>query len=241
MPPVIAILGNQQQTATGEFALQDHTQHAYVAAILQAGGVPFIVPVLEEEAAVVALLQRAEGLLVTGGADISPDLFAEPPLPSLGAVTPLRDQLDEIALRQAAEVDLPVLGICRGIQSMAVFPGGTLYQDVPSQVPNALQHSQKAPGWHGIHEIEITADSLLAKLTGRTSAFVNSFHHQAVKQTPEGFVATAHTVDGVIEAMEKPKARFCLGVQFHPELMAPRHDFVAAIFRGFVGACEGRG
>lgn len=241
MPAVIAVLANQQQSGVGDFTLQDHTQRAYVDAVLNAGGVPFIVPVLEDEAAVAALLERADGLLVTGGADVSPDLFGEQPVPALGSVTPLRDRVDEIALRVATARDLPVLGICRGIQSMAVFAGGTLVQDIPSQVSGAVQHGQKAPGWHGSHEIEIEAGSLLAQLTGRPRAMVNSFHHQAVKDTPRGFCITARTADGVPEAMERPEARFCLGLQFHPELMAARHDFIAGIFRGFVAACAAPG
>ena len=234
MPPVIAILASQQQTAVGEFSLQDYAPRAYSEAILAAGGVPLLLPFMEGEETLAEVLGRADGLLVTGGADLSPDLFGEAPLPTLGAVTPLRDRLDEMALRVASRADMPVLGICRGIQSLAVYAGGTLLQDVPSQVPGALQHSQKAPGWHGSHEIDVVPDSLLARLTGRTKAMVNSFHHQAVRDVPAGFVATARTADGVIEAIEKPEASFCLGLQFHPELMAARHEFIAAIFQGFV-------
>ena len=148
MPPIIAILANQQQTAVGDFSLHDFTPRAYVDALLAAGGVPFILPLLDDAADVAALLDRADGLLVTGGADVSPDLYGEEPVPALGSVTPLRDQLDQIALRLAGERNLPVLGICRGIQSMAVFAGGSLAQDIPSQIPAALQHSQKAPGWY---------------------------------------------------------------------------------------------
>jgi putative glutamine amidotransferase len=237
MPPLIAILANQQQSGTGDFTTTDGAPRAYVDAILGAGGVPFIVPVLEGDATVEALLARADGLLVTGGADVAPDAYGEQPLPALGAVTPLRDQLDQMALRLALTADMPLLGICRGIQALAVYTGGTLIQDIPTQVPDAIQHGQKAPGWHGTHEITIAPDSLLARLTGRAQAMVNSFHHQAVRTVPPGFVATAHTADGVIEAMEKPEARFCLGLQSHPELMAPRHGFVAAIFRALIRAC----
>lgn len=237
MPPVIAIIANQQQTTVGEFSLHHITQQAYVDAILQAGGAPFVLPVIEDEGAIEALLQRADGLLVSGGPDISPDLYGSQPCPNLGSVAPLRDGLDRVALRVAGESGMPVLGICRGIQSMAVFAGGTLYQDVPSEVPGALQHGQKAPGWHGIHELAVTPGSLLARLTGRERLMANSFHHQAVRELPEGFIATARSADGVIEAMEKPEAKFYLGLQFHPELMAPRHECLAAVFRGFVEAC----
>jgi putative glutamine amidotransferase len=236
MPAIIAILAGQQQSTVGDFALQDSAPRAYAEAILAAGGAPLLVPVLQDETIVAALLDRADGLLVTGGADLSPDLFGQQPLPALGSVTPLRDRVDQIALHLAAARELPVLGVCRGIQSMAVFAGGTLIQDIPSQVPGAIQHGQKAPGWHGTHEIEIEPESLLAQLTGRPRAMVNSFHHQAVQDMPPGFVATARTADGVIEAIEKPALKFHLGLQFHPELMAARHDCIAGIFRGFVAA-----
>lgn len=239
MPPVIAILANQQQTSAGEFTLLDITQRAYTEAILAAGGAPLVLPAIEDEAAVRAVLQRTDGLLVTGGADLSPDLYGQQPLPKLGGVSPLRDALDRTTLQYAAEADLPVLGICRGIQAMAVFAGGALIQDIPSQVPDCLQHNQQAPGWHGLHEIDIAPDSRLARLTGRTQAMVNTFHHQALRDVPPGYVASAYTADGMIEAIEKPEAKFHLGLQFHPELMAPRHDFIAAVFRGFVQACGG--
>ncbi|MGE5532473.1 MAG: gamma-glutamyl-gamma-aminobutyrate hydrolase family protein, partial [Bacteroidota bacterium] len=171
--------------------------------------------------------------------DVSPDEFGAAPLQQLGQVDPVRDRMDQVAVRYAvAHPEMPVLGICRGIQSLAVFAGGTLIQDVPSRVPEALQHSQKAPGWHGIHEITIEKDSLLAQATGRSRAMVNSFHHQAVASIPDVFTATAHTADGVIEALERPESAFCLGLQFHPELMAPRHHFIAAIFRRFIEAAN---
>lgn len=237
MRPIIAVLGGLIQTDAGEFSTRDGIPRAYALAIMAAGGVPFMVPCLEDEEAVQALLGRAEGLLISGGADVSPDEFGQEPRPQLGGVEPLRDRLDQIAVRYAlAHPDLPVLGVCRGIQALAVFAEGTLIQDIPSQVPEAIQHSQKAPGWHGSHEIAIESNSLLAAATGRTRAMVNSYHHQAVDQLPDGFRATARTSDGVIEGMERPESRFCLGLQFHPELMAPRHPFIAMIFGRFMAA-----
>lgn len=237
MRPLIAILGGTLQSDAGEFSLRDAIPRAYTLAITAAGGAPFIVPCLEDDEAIEALLTRADGLIITGGADVSPDEYGQQPIKQLGSVEPLRDRLDQVAVRYILEhPELPVVGICRGIQSMAVYAGGTLIQDIPSQVPGAIQHGQKAPGWHGIHEITVESGSLLARTSGRTQAMVNSFHHQAVAEVPEGFVATARTADGVIEAMERPESRFCLGMQFHPELMAAKHPFIAAVFAAFVAA-----
>lgn len=239
MSATIAILGSVVQSDAGEFALRDAIPRAYALAVHAAGGTPFLLPCLEDHAAVERLLTLADGLLITGGADVSPTEFGQQPLGQLGGVDPLRDFVDQIAVRYALQHPaLPVLGICRGIQSLAVFAGGTLLQDVPSQVPGAIQHGQKAPGWHGSHELTIEPGSLLAQACGRTKALVNSFHHQAVDAVPEGFRVTARTADGVVEALERAETPFCLGVQFHPELMAPRHPFIAAIFRHFVAAAE---
>lgn len=239
MRPLIAVLGNITQIDAGDFGVRDNSTRAFTLALSAAGGVPFIVPCLEDDEAVEALLSRADGLLITGGADVAPDEYGQQPLPQLGGLEPRRDRLDRVAVRyMLGHPELPVIGVCRGIQAMAVFAGGALIQDIPSQVTGAVQHSQKAPGWYGIHELSIESGSLLAKVTKRTKAMANSYHHQAVANLPEGFVATARTADGVIEAMERPQSRFCLGMQFHPELMAPQHPFIAAIFAAFVEAAE---
>lgn len=237
MRPIIAILGNII-TGEAEFSHRDINNRPYTEALLAAGAVPFVVPCLEDAEAVEMLLEHAHGLLVTGGADVAPHLYGAQPNAHLGGVAPLRDALDSIALRSIqTKPQVPVLGICRGIQAMAVFAGGTLIQDVPSQVPDALQHSQQSPGWYGSHEIVIESDSLLAHATGRSRCMVNSFHHQAVDQVPEGWRVTARTADGVAEALEDPQAKFRLGLQFHPEIMAPRHPYMAAIFTSFIAHC----
>lgn len=237
MRPVIAMLANMSRADGGEWSARDLVNRPYTEALLAAGAVPFAVPCLDDPEAVAALLERADGMLITGGEDVSPDLFGQQPHRHLGGVAPWRDTLDQIALAYALErPELPVLGICRGIQSLAVFAGGSLIQDIPSQVTEPLQHSQKGPGFHGHHEITIEPGSLLADIVGDTRAMTNSFHHQAVDRVPEGFIVTAHTADGVVEALERPGARFCLGVQFHPELMVNHHAPMAAIFQRFVAA-----
>lgn len=237
MRPVIAILANMLRSPNGEFSTRDVTNRPYTEALLAAGAVPFILPAMEDSEAIETLLKQADGVLISGGEDVSPEIYGQPPDRNLGGVSPWRDFLDEVVVRYLlAQPELPILGICRGIQSLAAFAGGALLQDIPSQVPEAIQHIQKAPGFHGSHEIVIEAGSLLERVTGRRQAMVNSFHHQAVQEAPDGFSVSARTCDGVIEAIEKPQAKFCLGLQCHPELMAPRHPFAAEVFRQFVRA-----
>jgi putative glutamine amidotransferase len=237
--PFIAILANLWRPDGGEFSHRDVVNRPYTEAVYAAGGLPCGVPCLDDEEAIHALLSRADGLLITGGEDVSPDLFGQAPHRHLGGVAPWRDTLDRHAVAYALQHPvLPVLGICRGIQSLAVFAGGTLVQDIPSQVEGSIQHSQKAPGYHGIHELTVAEGSVLAGIVGGTRAMSNSFHHQAVAEVPTGFSAIAWTCDGVIEAMSRDAARFCLGVQFHPELMVSHHPPMAAIFRQFVEAAR---
>jgi putative glutamine amidotransferase len=143
-------------------------------------------------------------------------------------------QLTQKALNQ----DLPIFAICRGIQMLNVATGGTLYQDIASDIPSALCHSQKGAGWYASHTIDIVPDSRLHQIIGNTTARVNSFHHQAVKDVGEGLTITARTKDGVIEAIESPTHRFALGVQYHPEMMWERHPDALNLFTTFVKACQ---
>lgn len=239
MRPLIAILANPWRSEIGDISPHDIINRAYTNAIHAAGGLPYVVPYLPDDTALEELLAPANGLLITGGDDVSPDLFAQPPHPHLGSVDPCRDALDRCAVAHVMQrPDLPVLGICRGLQALMVFTGGTLIQDIPSQVEGAIQHRQRAPGYHGMHEINITEGSLLAEIVGDTRLMTNSFHHQAVAEVPQGFNAIAWTCDGVIEAIAGTDTPFRLGVQFHPELMAGHHPQIAAIFRHFIAAAN---
>ena len=154
MRPLIAILCSLSDSDGGAHSPRDSAVHAYADGVLRAGGAPLLVPCGGDEAAVVRVLEMAQGLIITGGVDMDPARFGQAPRRELGSVSPERDALDEIAVRFVlARPELPVLGICRGIQALNVFAGGTLIQDIPSQVPGALKHSQQAPGWHGTHEV----------------------------------------------------------------------------------------
>ncbi|MBO8142283.1 MAG: gamma-glutamyl-gamma-aminobutyrate hydrolase family protein [Firmicutes bacterium] len=202
-----------------------HVDGAYIRAVTGAGGVPVLIPPAGDSKRLEAVLDRVDGLLLPGGIDVDPYLYGEEPLPGLGKVDPEWDALDVAAARAALARGLPVLGICRGAQVLNVAAGGTLYQDIPAQVPHALQHWQNRPGWAASHSVSVVPDSLLAGIAGRRRLRVNSFHHQAVKDVAAGFRAVAHGADGVVEAIESLVHPYALGVQWHPERMAhePHH------------------
>lgn len=237
MRPRIGILCNLSDSDGGAHSPRDLAVHAYSRAVLAAGGAPLLIPCIDDAGAVHAVLEAARGVIISGGSDVDPHHYEQEPCPQLGAVSPERDALDSIVVEWALErPGFPVLGICRGIQALNVFAGGSLIQDIPGAVKNALKHNQQAPGWHGTHSINIADGSLLARVMGDDPVAVNSYHHQAVGETAPGFRSVARAADGVIEAIERDGARFCLGVQFHPELMAHCDRRMGRLFEGFVEA-----
>jgi putative glutamine amidotransferase len=193
---------------------------AYVRAVAGAGGVPLILSQLMEPAHVGAALDACDGLLLTGGEDVDPEHYGEAPSPKLGTVDRERDRF-ELALFAAARArGLPVLGICRGIQLINVALGGTLYQDLPSERPGAVNHDPRPAARHArTHYVRLAPGSRAAQVLGVDRLVPNSFHHQAVKELAPGLVATAWSDDGLIEAVEGAEAPWLLAVQWHPEEM----------------------
>jgi putative glutamine amidotransferase len=213
----------------------------YRQSILHGGGEP---RVLEVSADAAKALAGIDGLLLTGGDDVAPARYGEEAHPTVTAAEAGRDEF-EIALITAARArNLPILAICRGVQVLNVACGGTLVQDIPSQIKGALEHSLPVPqhvSYELAHEVWVEKDSLLARLMRERlvdeALEVNSRHHQAVKDVAKGFVVSATAPDGVIEAIEDPKARFCLGVQWHPENFFRTGEF-RALFEGFLEASQ---
>ena len=200
----------------------------YSDAVRLAGGIPVLIPLTKDSLAMEALVRRLDGVILSGGEDIDPLYFGEEHLPELGTVNAPRDTFDVLLIRVALRQGKPLLGICRGEQVLNVVLGGTLYQDIPSQIPaSQLHHRQEEPSTVATQTITIEPGSRLAGILGDAEIGVNSHHHQAVKDLAPGLVVTARTEDGIVEAYEsipaasdpygKPLQDRILAVQFHPE------------------------
>lgn len=215
----------------------------YMRAVYTAGGLPLAAALPMECASVPQIAAEmcllARGLVLTGGADVSPDMFGADPHPRLGSISPARDEFELALARAALQADLPVLGICRGMQVLNVAAGGGLIQDIESCVPGAHAHRVSAPRWHPTHAVSVAPQSILRKVSGRDTMMVNSFHHQAVHPTAPGFEVTARAGDGIVEAIEKVGSRFTVGVQWHPEALAGRHPEALGLFKEFIIAAQG--
>jgi len=190
-------------------------------------------------------LSGAGGLMLTGGDDVAPTRYGESKHPAVVEVEPERDEFEIALVQEARRRNLPIFAICRGVQVLNVAFGGSLVQDIPSQLSGALQHKLTVPPHQSYalaHEVWFEKDSLLGsllkdRLSDADSCEVNSRHHQAVKQVANGFRVTATAPDGVIEAIEDPGTPFCLGVQWHPENFWRTGEF-RSLFEGFVQAAE---
>jgi putative glutamine amidotransferase len=212
----------------------------YVDAVAAAGGAPLLIPIGLDREALDRIYGLLDAVLLPGGDDVAPRWYGQQPHPKLGVVSEARDSLELEVASLALRDGLPLLGICRGVQVLAVAKGGNLWQDVPSEYEAALSHDIREHGRdHLCHEIDVEPGSRLQKAIGCTTATVNSFHHQAVRDVPEGFWVTARAGDGIIEAIESRDERFVVGVQCHPEGMwrttAPEF---AGLFEAFVEAAR---
>lgn len=234
MKPLIGITSNIDSTA--------HTlQNTYIQAVISGGGIPFVIPTgVENDARQITLL--LDGLIISGGGDMNPILFNEEPLPQLGNVTPERDSSELELVNHMLASDKPILGICRGHQVLNVALGGTLYQDINSQIAShLLQHDQKAKRDHQSHAVHIEKGTLLASIANTEKIMVNSFHHQALKDIPAPLIVSGRASDGIVEAVESTDHHFVIGVQWHPEALMQNDDQVSMrLFNAYMKACTER-
>ncbi|HEU4698861.1 MAG TPA: gamma-glutamyl-gamma-aminobutyrate hydrolase family protein [Gemmatimonadales bacterium] len=206
---------------------------AYVRAVLAAGGVPLVLPPIVPDADADAALEGMDGVLLTGGEDVDPAHYAAAPHPALGTVSAERDRFELALVAAARRRGLPILGICRGIQLVNVALGGTLWQDLPSERPGAVDHDPGGARSTRTHRIRVAPGSRAAAVLGTTELDANSFHHQAVRDVAPGLEPTAWTDDGLVEAVESREGPWLLAVQWHPEEM---HAEAAAPERGLFRA-----
>ncbi|NLA16312.1 MAG: gamma-glutamyl-gamma-aminobutyrate hydrolase family protein [Bacteroidales bacterium] len=226
---------------------QNSVPNTYIIAVRKAGGIPVVLPVTDDPEIILRMVEAIDGLILTGGEDLDPlRWYGEEPLPAMGAIVPIRDFFDIHLARTAVEQGIPVLGICRGEQTLNVAFGGTLYQDIPSQVRSdtPVKHNQRAPREYGSHTITVTEGTVLHNLLKdvleKDNTFrVNSYHHQAVKDLAPGFIISAYAKDGVPEAIEMMGNPHVLGVQFHPEGPVSQGDHaLLPLFRHVVEAAR---
>jgi len=228
----------------------DHSlslSEAYLDSVTGAGGLPLVLPCAPAPKLVAEYVRRADGIMITGGDDVQPELYC-PEVPAklratVGRNDPPRDLLEMLLVKEAFVQRKPLLAICRGHQILNVALGGTLYVDIPAQAPSGINHSQLEHKDRVVHEVRLEGDSLLAKATGGTTLQVNSSHHQAVQKIAAPLRATGHAPDGIIEVLElRPEDAglmpYLLGVQFHPERLTRGRPEFNELFRGFVQACS---
>ncbi len=217
--PIIGITGNYGDKGC-ELA------EGYWRSVLEAGGVPLIIPPYPDTEAIANALLHVDAVLLSGGGDMNPLFVGEQPSPRLHGITPQRDMAELQLIRIALDMQLPILGICCGIQMLTVAMDGSIMQDIAEGMPGAqlIKHSQDMPREWASHTVSVSADSLLAKIMDSETLYVNSFHHQAVKQTGSHLRVSATSPDGVIEAVESNEHKPILAVQWHPECFLLRGD-----------------
>ena len=206
----------------------------YFEALQLAGALPVNLPLSSDEGLLRSMVERMDAFLFTGGVDVDPTRYGEEPIPELGEVHRERDAMETALLPMVMESGKSILCICRGIQTVNVILGGTLYQDLPSQHPSPLVHSQKGDYETPVHGVEILPGTPLSALLGVKELAVNSMHHQAVKLLSPRLKAMAYAPDGILEAAWMPDYPYFRAYQWHPEYLAEKDRAAKAIFEDFV-------
>lgn len=237
MKPIIGITTGCEQKAKKIYSLVSKN---YVDSVIKAGGAPVLIPFFDDIELAKTYLDSLDGLILSGGfEDVCPLAYGENPIPEVNQICEKRDRIEFALMKEAYKRDLPMLGICRGMQVMNVALGGSLYQDIFKQVEGTLGHLPRHIEVHNLYqEIEIKKDTKLYKIFGAEEIKINSFHHQAIKKVASQLVITAKAADGIIEAVESPTRKFTVGVQWHPEDLTSHHEEFIGLFKGLVDAAR---
>lgn len=235
MLPLIGITGSVYKSPTNGLEY-DIAYKACIEAISDAGGLPVIIPVHVSDDVLRGIYERLDGVLLPGGGDIRPSVYGQETHPATDNIIDARDRVELQVAKWAYEEDTPLFGICRGHQVMNVAFGGTLVQDIPSQIGVDVTHSISTPRSTHAHTVRIDPDSHLAHILGGTEFEVNSIHHQSVEQLAPGARVTAFAPDEVVEGLEVPDKTFILSVQWHPEDLYRDDPAMQRLFKAFVEA-----
>lgn len=234
--PIIGISTSQMYDKSGSFSgyKRNYVNQDYVDAVLKNGGIPVLIPFNTDLELTKEIIKIVDGLILSGGHDVFPKNYNEEPQMKLTEVFPERDEFDKVLYFEAKKRDIPILGICRGMQIINVFEGGTLYQDL-SYRENTNKHSFELPKQR-VHNMNTVKGTILNSIFG-DSTYVNSFHHQVVKDLGKDLVISATADDKVVEGYEHKTAKFIVGVQFHPEMLIHDFDLANELFKKFINKC----
>ncbi|MBF6611725.1 MAG: gamma-glutamyl-gamma-aminobutyrate hydrolase family protein [Chloroflexi bacterium] len=241
--PIIGVSTMDDHDAAGVHMDRFSNNQAYVKAVEAAGGVPILIPQLEDPAALRCIYEMLDGLMLPGGLDMHPRFYGQEPHPALDPSDLGLDHIETTMLPWALEDDMPVLGICRGEQVINVVMGGTLVQDIYTQYPTSIDHRESAKRKirdYLAHDIVVDEGSRLRGIVGEDRVWVNTAHHQAIDRVAPGLVATAWAPDGIVEAVESPDRHYVVAVQCHPEILYRKHRWASRFFQSFVEAASER-
>lgn len=233
--PIIGIAGdvfiNTKAPVIG--AEYDYFRNNYSKAIIEGGGIPLYIPVVDDISVLINQISACDGILIPGGEDVNPLFYGEEPKPLLQSTIPRVDRFQIHLIKEALKSNKPILTICRGTQILNVAFGGTLYQDISYASDNPIQHNQLTQLYDVTHSVEITKHSILYKLFGQ-SLLVNSAHHQSINKLGNGLFVTALASDGIVEGIELKGDKFVVGVQWHPEMLLNNNSNMILLFREFI-------
>lgn len=239
--PIIGVPTQTLEEVPGELPRCWVMSQQYVRVLVAAGAIPWIIPLIQNDLPTLrGIYDRLDGVFLPGGVDLDPSAYQEQH-DGCGRTDPARDEIELILTRWTLEDEKPLLAVCRGIQVVNVAAGGTVHQDLATQLPGAIKHDYfPKPGQYSrdflAHEVELTQGSRLSSLLGGPRIRVNSMHHQGIKRLGEGLRPSAYAPDGLIEGIESPNGQFLIGVQWHPEALAEGDERMNRLFGAFIRA-----